>query len=80
MNRRPSPGSMDAPLPPPPSTIDHQPIVQHVVASQPKADTIWGRPIFRAPEIKSFAPRKKEGYFPHPQKPFKGRVRDKRIG
>ncbi len=67
---------MDAPLPPPPSTADIKPSVQHVVESQPKVDTIWGRPIFRAPEIKSFAPRKKESYFP--QKPFKGRVREKR--
>ncbi|WP_221031896.1 hypothetical protein [Actomonas aquatica] len=69
---------MDTPPPPPPSTADTKPIVQHVVVSQPKADAIWGRPIFRAPELKSFTPRKKEGYFP--QKPFKGRVRDKRAG
>lgn len=70
---------MDTPPPPPPSTIDPPPVVQHVADAQAKsADTLWGRPIFRAPELKSFSPRKKEGYFP--QKPFKGRVRDKRIG
>ena len=68
---------MDAPPPPPFSlTVDLKPAVQHVVVAKPKSDSIWGRPIFRAPELKSFAPRKKDGVFP--QKPFKGRVRDKR--
>lgn len=62
---------------PPPPTVDPKPTVQHhATVTQPKTDLQWGRPIFRAPELQSFAPRKKDGVFKQP--PFKGRVREKR--
>ncbi len=69
---------MDAP-PLPPPTFDHKPVVQHVVAAQPKSsDAQWGRPIFKAPELKSFAPRAKSASAFSQRPSFKGRVRDKR--
>lgn len=65
-------------LPPLPPPFEAKPAVQHVSPYTPtKTDAQWGRPIFRAPELRPLTLRKKEGVFPE-RPAFKGRVRDKR--